>query len=174
MHDNRVTCPTSGCSSYLFGSEQWNFEDPNTVSFYPAVFEPLSNFFPAPFEIDGVQWPSVEHFMQAKKFEGTPAEETIRKAQDYHEAHLLGWTLGAPLRPDWDQVKLSYLDKALFAKFSQNQACREKLLGTGTGVLVQADTDLFWGANALEDGVTQGQNLMGVTLMRLREKLQAA
>lgn len=169
MHDNNVSCPHPGCGTLLFETKQWDLDGPNTLAFLPIVTEPLSNFYPSSFELDGKRWPSVEHFMQGKKFEGTPNEELIRQAKDYHEAHLLGWTCGRA-RADWDQVKLSFLSKALHAKFFQNQDCKEILLASEGKTLVQADTDLFWGANALED-VTQGQNWMGIKLMEVRNSL---
>ena len=38
----------------------------------------MSNFSAHPIELDGVVWPTSEHYFQAQKFAGTPHAETVR------------------------------------------------------------------------------------------------
>lgn len=54
---------------------------PSAVRFYSksTQFKEFSNFFGAPFHIDGFSWPTVEHYFQAMKFPSDPAyQEKMR------------------------------------------------------------------------------------------------
>lgn len=62
----------------------------------------FSNFAPYPFGLDGVRWPTVEHYFQAQKFPGTPHIEAIRRAKDPKSAKSMGRSHSRPLRSDWD------------------------------------------------------------------------
>jgi hypothetical protein len=75
------------------------------------------------------------------------------------------------VREDWREVKLGVMEDLLRQKFSV-QKLREKLLSTGSAVLIEGNEhgDYFWGQ---VHGV--GQNMLGRLLMKIRqEKVQAA
>ena len=48
---------------------------------------------------------------------------------------------------DWEKVKLSVMFEVVFAKFSQNEELKQKLLATGNEELVEGNNwgDTFWG-----------------------------
>lgn len=68
------------------------------------------------------------------------------------------------LRTDWDSVKIKVMQKALKAKFSQNENLRLALHATSSVELIEdSNKDNFWGCG--KDG--KGTNNLG----KLREKL---
>jgi len=72
------------------------------------------------------------------------------------------------VRPDWEQVKLEIMYKALEAKFTQNPKLKKLLLSTGDAKLIENNPkDDFWGI-----GVDKtGENHLGKLLMKLRDTL---
>lgn len=131
----------------------------------------LGNFYPAPFTLKGVQWPTVEHYFQAQKFAGTEHEEAIRRVASPTIAARMGRSRARPLRPDWETVKEAIMLEALRAKFSQNPHLGERLRATGDALLVEHRArDAYWG----DGGDGHGGNRLGVLLMRVREELVRA
>lgn len=53
-----------------------------TIEFYgtKSQYGAFSNFARYPVNIDGVIWPTSEHYYQAQKYAGQPREEAIRQA----------------------------------------------------------------------------------------------
>jgi hypothetical protein len=144
----------------------------NTLSFYdPADPDTgyLSNFYRAPFELDGRSWPTVEHYYQAQKFTDEAYAERIRLAASPREAKTLGQTQDLPLREDWATHRMTAMLSALAAKFTQNEELRTRLLATGDAIFAEASpTDAFWGDGA--DG--QGENRLGYLMTTLRNHLR--
>ena len=73
---------------------------------------------------------------------------------------------------------LSVMNRGLFAKFSQNNDMREKLLNTGNCILLEASPhDHFWGIGlSMNDPDIYffkflGQNYLGKLLMSIRAQL---
>ncbi len=63
-----------------------------TIYFYSDRENPygcFSNFSRHGFELDGVYWPTSEHYFQAQKFAGTPADQ-IRQVKTPKDAARLG------------------------------------------------------------------------------------
>ncbi len=77
----------------------------------------------------------------------------------------------AKIRPDWDRIKDTVMDRALRAKFAQHRDLRALLLGTGDEAIDEdSPKDYYWGIGA--DGT--GQNKLGEMLMRLRAELRGS
>lgn len=126
----------------------------------------LSNFSPHGFAIDGVYWPTVEHYFQAQKAAGTEHEERIRRAYTPKDAKRFGRSV--PLRSDWEQVKEDVMRRAVEAKFSAHDELAARLVATGDEELIEAAPgDFYWGAGG--DG--SGQNKLGRILMAVRSVL---
>jgi ribA/ribD-fused uncharacterized protein len=129
----------------------------------------LSNFSEHGFTLDGVRWPSVEHFYQAQKYVGTEAAERIRQADSAPIARKIGQDRSLHPRADWDSVKEEVMRRAIWAKFEQNRQLRELLLATGDEELVhESRSDRFWGRN--RDGA--GENRLGAILIEVRQSLR--
>jgi N-glycosidase YbiA len=129
----------------------------------------LSNFSEHGFTLDGVRWPTVEHFYQAQKYTGTGAAERIRRADSPLKARKAGQDRSLVPRPDWDAIKEEVMRTAIRAKFGQNRRLLEMLLATGDEELVhQSESDPFWGRN--REGI--GDNRLGSILMEIRQGLR--
>ena len=142
------------------------------IAFYSTreTYGAFSNFAPYPFELDGLRWPTVEHYFQAQKFAGTPHVEAIRQAPSPMVAARMGRSRARPLRSDWDQVKDEIMLRAVRARFAQHADLAALLRSTGDALIVERSRrDRYWGAGA--DG--SGANKLGQILMTVRAELRA-
>lgn len=131
----------------------------------------LSNLSVHPFQLEGLRWPTVEHYYQAQKYAGTDAAEQIRRAESARRAMKLGRDRSRTPRADWERVKVAVMHRAIRAKFEQHPRLRQRLLATGDEPLVHASrSDRFWGQD--DEGV--GENRLGVLMMELRRSLSEA
>ena len=134
------------------------------------TFKEFSNFHKAKFLLDGKEWPTVEHYFQAQKFQSSPEyQETIRAAKEPVKAKTLGSSREHPIRNDWDTHRDDVMRKALSAKFEQNLPLKELLLSTKNRPLTEATSDPYWGQGRNK----KGKNKLGLLLMELRDKLGA-
>lgn len=142
-----------------------------TIYFYSQLDEPygcLSNFSPHGFELDGLWWPTSEHYFQAQKFVGTEHLEAIRLAKTPDDAAKMGRERSRPLRKDWEEVKDDVMERGLLCKFQTHKDIREILLSTGDELIVEdAPYDYYWGCG--QDG--SGKNRLGEILMKIRAML---
>ncbi|MFD0724794.1 NADAR family protein [Lysobacter brunescens] len=144
----------------------------HTIRFYSTTddYGEFSNFAEYPIRIDGVTWPTTEHYFQAQKFEDAAYRQRIRKAHSPMEAARMGRDRKMKLRRDWESVKVSVMHAALLAKFRQHGDLRALLLSTGDAKLVEhTENDEYWG----DGGDGHGRNMLGQLLMRVRERLVA-
>lgn len=143
-----------------------------TIYFYTPHEEPygcFSNFSRHGIEVDGVWWPTTEHYFQAQKFAGTPYVAQIQKAFTPKQAAEMGRNRKLPLRSDWEQVKDKVMFEAVLRKFETHKELRILLLSTGEEEIVEsAPGDYYWGCGA--DG--SGLNKLGKILMEARNVLR--
>lgn len=131
----------------------------------------FSNFAVFPFDLDGKRWQSVEHYYQAQKFADPKLQKTIRKAEKPPIAKGLADKNKAHIRADWESLKDEVMERAVRQKFELHPELRKLLLSTGDEELQEAaPTDYYWGVG--RDG--NGQNKLGLILMRLRAELKRA
>ncbi|GGR08561.1 NADAR family protein [Deinococcus ruber] len=129
----------------------------------------FSNFSRHPVEVEGLLWPTSEHYFQAQKFAGTPHAEEVRQQPTPMLAAQMGRRRDLPFRTDWDAVKDDVMRAALHAKFTQHAALRTLLLGTGDAELVEhTRNDAYWA----DGGDGSGRNRLGQLLMELRAYLR--
>jgi N-glycosidase YbiA len=143
-----------------------------TIYFYSpreATYGCFSNFSRHGIEMDGVWWPTVEHYFQAQKFAGMPYAERIQRAATPRQAAQLGRSRSVPLRADWEEVKDNIMLAAVQRKFETHEALRALLLATGDEEIVEnARKDSYWGCGA----AGSGRNQLGKTLMIVRARLR--
>lgn len=122
-----------------------------------------------PLEFDGSTWPTSEHHYQAQKFTDPALRARVRGAATPRDAQRVGGQL-SPVRPGFHQTKLDVMRTVLQAKFTQHDELREKLLGSGDAVLIEASPiDDSWGEGQDETG----QNWLGRLLIEVRSLLRA-
>lgn len=146
----------------------------------PSCF---SQWWPSPFEIDGVEYATAEHFMMAEKartFGDDGVLARILQAPTAPEVKALGRQVKGFDASRWDRVKLDAVVRGNLAKFGQYEALKAFLLGTGERVLVEASpVDRVWGIGLAADDPRAsdprqwcGENLLGVALMQVRSTLR--
>jgi len=117
--------------------------------------------------IDGRAYPTSEHYFQASKFNG-PYHQKIQNAKTPSEAAKLGRDRRKPLRNDWEEVKDSIMETAVFHKFTQNPLLQEMLKSTHPKFLVEhTRNDRYWG----DGGDGSGKNKLGEILQKVRSVL---
>lgn len=126
----------------------------------------LSNFYMAPVSYNGWEYTNNEAAFQSQKTLSRTLRVQLFSGADPSEAKRQGRAI--KLRPDWEEVKDETMYEIVYAKFSQNQDLKEKLLATGDKLLEEGNTwgDMIWGTVA---GI--GENKLGKILMRVRSEL---
>ncbi len=141
------------------------------IRFYRSTdpYYELTNHSAHPISLDGLTYPTIEHFYQAQKFIGTSYAEEIRAAPNPMLARRMGRSKEHPIRSDWDSVKEEVMLRATLAKFESHADARSSLLATGDEELVEASPhDSYWGSGPGD----RGQNRYGQILMQVRAILR--
>lgn len=126
----------------------------------------LSNFELSPFTVNGVVFPTMEHYFQAMKATNQEDLLEITKAPTPGKAKRLGRKV--KIRSDWEYIKKDIMLEGLRKKFAIPEL-KQKLLDTGDAYLEEGNTwgDCYWGVC---NGT--GENNLGKLLMRVREEIR--
>lgn len=142
----------------------------------------LSQWWPAPFEVDGQTYRHAEAFMMAEKARLFGDEETRRivlLADHPGEAKKFGRSVRGFDENIWATARYDIVLRASLAKFEQNEALGRYLRSTSPAVIVEASPhDRIWGIglSAGEEGAHtpsqwRGLNLLGFALTHTRKLL---
>lgn len=145
----------------------------DTLDFYSVkdLYGEFSNFALFPITIDGVVWPSSEHYYQSQKFLDHDLQEKVRAAATPYQAAQIGRDPNLPMRQDWDDVKDAVMLVALHAKYSQYKVLHDLLISTNNAHLFEhTKNDCYWA----DCGDRSGKNRLGEELMQVREELVKA
>ena len=143
-------------------------KDENVIRFYSKSNNDYKHFSNSsiefPFVIDGLRYPSVEHYIQSMKYSNSPdLQKAIREAENPKEP-------GKGIEPPtgWRESQDTNMFTGLEAKFKQNPRLLDILKNTGTKSLVYKSNDIVYG-----DGATgKGANKLGKFLEQLRNQLK--
>ncbi|QKW09482.1 NADAR family protein [Streptomyces sp. NA04227] len=144
----------------------------------------LSQWWPAPFTVDGVEYATAEHWMMAGKarlFGDAEAEREVLRASSPGAAKHVGRLVRDFDETAWSRHRFGLVVEGSFHKFAAHPELRDFLLATGDKVLVEASpTDRIWGIGlaaddeaAADPGRWPGTNLLGFALMVARDRLRA-
>jgi len=108
---------------------------------------PLASYAQYPFELEGCEWPSVEHYYQAMKFGDAEYREQIRLAPTPKDAASLGKSKKHQKRKDWDKVKVIFMTRGTYIKCRTYPDIAQTLLDTGEiDIADVSQYDYFWGS----------------------------
>lgn len=121
----------------------------------------LSNFSDSP-----KTPPTLEHHYQAAKTDNLAYKDMIMSAKTPAEAKRLA--RNAPIKPNWNEIKLKVMEDLLRKKFS-DPTLKKKLIETGNEEIIEENWwgDKFWGICNNE-----GKNNLGKLLMKIRDELK--
>lgn len=147
---------------------------PGFVGTFDGLHFYLSNFHRGPVVIDGVTYASGEHAFNAAKTLDPAERAKVIAALTPAKAKRVG--RGVTLRPGWDdRVRYRAMDRVVAEKFAAGTPLGDRLLTTGTDLLVEGTTwcDQHWGdCQCSEHFPWPGANHLGRTLMAHRSLLR--
>ena len=143
----------------------------------------LSQWWPAPFVIDGRRFATAEHFMMAEKarlFGDREAEAAVLRSTEPSEAKAIGRRVRGFDEQAWADARRSIVLAGNSAKFHQHPALGAFLAAIREDVIVEASpTDTVWGIGLRETDPAardprrwRGINLLGFALMAVRDELR--
>ena len=141
----------------------------------------FSQWYPRGFTLDGVYYPTAEHYMMVEKarlFEPSRMEMVLN-AKTNKEVKLLGRSIQNFDEKVWFEKSFDIVMRGNIAKFSQHEDLKRFLFSTGNKVIVEASLyDKIWGIGMLGDDKRaskplewNGLNKLGFVLMGVRESL---
>ncbi|MFG3010948.1 NADAR family protein [Streptomyces cinerochromogenes] len=145
----------------------------------------LSQWWPAPFVVDGVEYATAEHWMMAGKarlFGDAEAERRVLAAEHPAAAKKAGRLVRDFDESVWKRERFRLVVEGSVHKFAAHDDLGLFLLNTGDRVLVEASPlDRIWGIGLAADDEAasdperwKGLNLLGFALMEARERLAGA
>jgi ribA/ribD-fused uncharacterized protein len=149
----------------------------------PVGKQCLSQWWEAPFTVDGRSYRTAEHFMMCGKallFGDEDTAERVLAARTPGEAKALGRQVRGFDEDEWAARRLDVVVRGNLAKFGAHDDLRGFLLATGDRVLVEASPlDRVWGIGlaadderAADPATWRGLNLLGEALMEVRTRLR--
>lgn len=143
----------------------------------------FSQWYPSPFEVNGINYSTAEHWMMAKKallFNEKEIFQQIISAGSPAVAKALGREVRNFEAEKWNNAAYAIVTEGNLHKFSQNINLGKFLLSTNEKVLVEASpADAVWGIGLPQDNSKatnplewRGTNWLGFALMEVRDILK--
>lgn len=151
-------------------------------TFFWRTQSPFSQWHPARFVIDGVEFNCAEQYMmygKAKLFADEEMALKILKSKTPIQQKALGRKVKHFDEKIWEGNCRKIVYEGNYAKFTQNEELKRILIGTKGTTLVEASpTDRIWGVGLSEEDPRiqdrkrwRGKNWLGEILTQVREDL---
>ena len=157
----------------------------NLICFYNVEDENpwFSNWYKSEFYLGGITFTSLEQYMMFHKaglFGDKEAMQAILATDDPARIKALGRQVTPYDNKIWAGLRQIIVYEGLVEKFRQNVELRKKLVDTGDALMAECSAeDRVWGngigisdPRRFDMSQWTGQNLMGFTLMMVREALR--
>ncbi len=142
----------------------------------------LSQWWPASFVVDGITYPTAEHWMMAGKarlFNDGQGLAAVMTAKSPGAAKAAGRKVRGFDEGRWAAARYDLVVAGNLAKFTQNLELQQFLHTTGDKILVEASPDdRIWGIGMAPSNPDlhhptkwRGHNLLGFALMHVREQI---
>ena len=143
----------------------------------------LSQWWPAPFTVGELTYPTAEHWMMVKKadlFDNANLIPKILANPEPGAAKALGRKVTGFDQKIWNAAKFDLVVQGSIHKFCQNPDIGDFLMGTGGRILVEASpVDRIWGIGMDQNhpdidnpALWKGENLLGFALMTARDQVE--
>lgn len=118
-------------------------------------------------------------YQKALQFQDTKIAQQILQTDNPGKVKALGRSVRNYVDSQWSAVRQQIVCEGCWKKFRQNQSLLQELLATAPHLLAEcAVHDRIWGiglsmtdSDRLSPEKWRGQNLLGYTLMRVRDEL---
>jgi ribA/ribD-fused uncharacterized protein len=155
----------------------------HNFTFFWQNRSPFSNWYPSIFTHNGITFSRGEQYMMYRKammFGDVNIAHAILLTGNPKEQKDLGRMVSNYDDAAWSDKRVEIMVEGLFEKFNQNPLLKEALLNTGDTIIVEASpVDRVWGIGLAEDDPRaidqkqwRGQNLLGITLMKVRDDIR--
>ncbi len=142
----------------------------------------LSNWYPCRFKTENITFSSMEQYMMYHKaisFDDMITAAKILDTSDVAKIKVLGRLVSGYDDNYWNGIRQVIVYNGLLAKFSQNIDLKKQIKETENSILAEcAVKDKIWGIGLsmndperFERSKWKGQNLLGYTLMMVRERV---
>ena len=136
-----------------------HFDEENLLS--PASAHPI--------ELEGEQWKTAEHYLQAQLARNSEYATLIKNAGSAREAHRLGNVWYKRKCKNWKNLRRVLMTRALYTKAMMYPAVKAFLLETGDQKIVETSLyDHYWGLGRDQ----RGENMLGKVWMDIRKKIR--
>jgi ribA/ribD-fused uncharacterized protein len=146
-------------------------------------FKEFSNLHEAPMLVDGIKFPTVEHYYQwskARLFGDEESQQKILKSASPKTAKTIGKKVKDFNAERWETEKVAIMQRAIKAKLMQHPDIRKKLIATGNRRIAEANPrSKFWGigtsyntSKADNPDKWPGKNTLGNIYEELRRQLK--
>ena len=150
---------------------------------YFGELNPLSNFHPATFTYDGIQYHSSEQLIQHMKsqlFEDLTTEAAILATTNALDCKNEAKNIRNYDHKKWEEMAKSLCYEGIKAKFVQNSWLKKLLLSTNEDTLAEATYDKLWGTgvplhrrDCTDRNKWHNTGIMGEILMTIRDELRS-
>ncbi len=144
----------------------------------------LSNWYPSPFDLDGMRFTSTEQYIMYRKcmaFGDEKSAAAVMTTNDPAKQQEIGRYAENYIDSAWKAMRQSVATVGLLEKFRQNEELRNKQLDTGDAYLVEcAHLDKAWACGRgldenerFDASLWTGSNILGFALMEVRNMIRS-